>query len=340
MESQPGLGPIMKVVAREYESNRVVRADCDEDWAQVWRPRGEPRPVLLSCGEGSCHVRLCAVQKRRKSDGQITRWFAFTKGDSCDHNEVDAPVVVLQPVVSPATVAKPSGETAEHLWLKDYVDQTALDSGYEAVVQEQPLPRLRIVPDVTLGDAVAGGRVEVQRGATDVPSRTEKDADVVWLLRLGENFGNDKHLFDWPCVSVRITAWERGKTTSEKGRRVTVKPWETGSAVTSFRVEAMGTVLRRRNDPDLDSVYGFFETRPMSLDQFLTHVWAGKRRWHPRHGVHRFGGWALESDLHAYQVWLVERRAVLAERAAMVTQEQARRAPGSEEALAVAGHVG
>lgn len=73
------------------------------------------------------------------------------------------------------------------------------------------------------------------------------------------------------------------------------------------------------------SVYGFFRTRPMSLDKFLNHVWAGKRRWYPRHEVHWFGGWALESDVLAYRVWLEERRIVLAEQQAMAAREQARR---------------
>src|ERR1700710_3129492 len=123
----------MKVEARVSESGQSVHAANDRDWAFVHPPPGRPRPILF-CPERSCDNRVTAVEKP-DATGQMTRFFRFVpRGATCTHAEVVNPVVSAQPNSAP-----PTGETAEHRWLKLYVRDVAERAGYQGVVVEQTL---------------------------------------------------------------------------------------------------------------------------------------------------------------------------------------------------------
>ena len=275
----------MKVQARLSESGQLVQAAEDEDWALVHPPDGQPRPILF-CPERICDNRVTAVEIVNPA-GRTTRFFRFVPhGPTCGHQEVSDPVIV-----EPPTIAQP-GESAEHRWLKEYVRQAALDVGHHGVRLEATLAD-QVRADVFV-PGVVRGRIEVQRGPTNVPERTEGFAEVVWLLRAAFNETNRRYLFTCPCVQVRVV-----RRVAE--RWVLAEPWLDGW---DAEVRATATVLQARADPDPSDPYGFFETaKNVPLAAFLSQVWSGHRRWHPQLTAHRFAGWITDEDWERYESW-------------------------------------
>lgn len=269
----------MKVEARISETGALVRADNDEDWALVHPPH-EPRPAL--------HCRDCSTAlhaKERRHQGGVTRFFAFNpRGRSCRHREVASGHTVG------ATV-----ETNEHHWLKNYVAEQARELGYQAVVEAALAPGVRADVFVT---GASRGRVEIQRGATHVPSRGAAYPDCVWLLRMAFDDANKKYLFDFPCVQVRIVAQD-----DHKAWRA-AETWR-GDA-TGVQVRATSTVLAARRRPPASWDEPFFENaKNVPLRVFLERVWSGDRIWVERGVVHRFAGWVLKIDLERFEAWRV-----------------------------------
>lgn len=280
----------MKVKARLSESGQQVEAARDADWALVHPPAGQRRPILF-CPERICDNRVTAVEIVHPA-GPTTRFFRFIHGSpTCEHSEVPDPVVIEQPVIE-QTVVEPHGETPEHRWLKEYVRRVALDLGHRDVELEVNLND-RVRADVFLPE-VLRGRVEIQRGPTNVPDRTESFAEVVWLLRAAFNESNKRYLFTCPCVQVRVVR-------REAGRPVLAEPWADGRGA---EVRATGTVLQARAVPDSSDPFGFFENeKNVDLAAFLADVWSGRRRWHPQLTAHRFAGWITVEDFVRYESW-------------------------------------
>ncbi|TWS21583.1 hypothetical protein FK529_03080 [Tsukamurella asaccharolytica] len=256
-----------------------------------------------------------AVENRVRADGGHLRSFRFTKNtaanDRCQHAVADAVLIGGR-------------ETAEHRWLKRYVLEAARELGYEAEL-ERPL-KSGLVADVWIDDAVSRRRVEVQRVRTDIPARTERDADVLWLLR--ETSRNNKdmntYLFTNPCVRVSIFG---------AGRRP-VHPWDDPDA--AFEIRVFATVLRRTENPN--SPRDFFETGEMPLRTFLREVWSGERRWVNDRTVYKFASWARDSDLEVRRAWVQARRerAAAAREAALEARRQAQRQLHEQRARSVA----
>ena len=289
----------MKITARLSETGRLVGAAVDSDWAEV-HCAGE-RPALYCPDSGSdCRNALIAVEIENKKRGTVTRFFRFARGSrTCGHAAVSAGVTVR----APAEVAEPavSGESREHVWLKQHVVDIATAARYEAV-QEQQLPG-GVRADVYVRGAQAA-RVEVQRGPADIPARTELHPDVVWLLREAHSTssGNKAALFSSPCVQIRITA---RRVINGEVKWVAAQPWsdpEWDDAV----VSASSTALRLA---DRDGGAPFFETKPIDLSLFLWQIWSGERRWYPKGQAHEsFAGWALVTDVEAFTRWRQELR--------------------------------
>lgn len=285
----------MKIRARISESGTWVEAANDVDWLLVHPPDGGERPVLF-CPDSTCPSKLVAKELPR-SHGAVTRFFAFGPRSKCGHHEVK------QGVPGQAASKIDVAETGEHHWLKRFVLEAAHRAGYVEADLERPLP-VGVRADVFVPGAQRS-RVEVQRGATDVPARSERYPDVVWLLRAAFDEANKKFLFDYPCVQVRVTRKDAG------GRWVPARPWS--EETPNISISASSTVLRPRVCTDRSHRHGFFETKPMSLDLFLRQVWSGERQWFRRGTVHTFAGWVLGHDLRRYEAWLAEREAAARE---------------------------
>lgn len=274
----------MKTKARLSETGQPINAEFDEDWAVVRTRVGGKSPALY-CPDDGCGVRVDSVEL--PADGKVTRYFRYAKGTrKCGHQEVKRGIVV-------------SAESEEHKWLKAFVKDVALSCGYSDVSLEKTLgPRVRA--DVYV-PAVRRGRVEVQRGETDISRRTDPHDDVIWLLRAAYETNNTDALFRLPCVRVRITRKDKN------GRWVIAHPWmEAGPS----SVCAIATVLRPSFKPDQTTTFGFFEPQKnLPLETFLREVWSGERTWQPPCEVHSFAGWVLESDEGAYRSWVAQRAA-------------------------------
>ncbi len=291
-----------KVTARIAETGRRVHAANDEDWAYVHRP-GDPNRPILYCPDSSagCANQLSAVENRIRADGGRLRSFRFTKNtaeqDRCQHAAADAVLVEGK-------------ESEEHLWLKQYVCQTAQDLGYTTET-ERPL-NSGLVADVWVDDAVACQRVEVQRVRTDIPDRTDPHPDVVWLIReySRSNKAMNRYLFTNPCVRVNIFDSERNP----------VQPWADPCA--TYNICAYATVLRRSKAPT--TVADFFETGELPLRTFLREVWSGERKWMYDLTVYKFACWVRVTDLDERKTWLKVQREQAAARAAEIAAHRER----------------
>ena len=274
----------MKILARLDENGRMLHADNDEDWA-VAHPTGQRAPALF-CPD--CRVRLSAVQMPKDpSPGQpVTRWFRFKdEAVRCEHRKV----------LKGVRVQTPSGESDEHAWFKEYTLKAALCGGYTGARLEHVLPS-GLRADVYVPGVVAGSRVEVQRGLTDVAARTGDPNEGVWLLR-GE--ANKRAMWSHPCVQVRLYPMD-----PSAGARVPM-PWELGAP--DYRVMATSTVFRARARPG-DELFDFFEPCKVELSDFLTEVWRGRRVWRPGGTIHKYGGWVRLADLERHAAWRADRQ--------------------------------
>ncbi len=275
-----------KVTARIAETGRKVHAADDEDWAYVHRP-GDPNRPILHCPESSagCANQLTAVENRIRADGGRLRSFRFGKNtaeqDRCEHAFADAVLVG-------------GTESLEHRWLKDFVYAAAQELGYTAEL-EWPLDS-GLVADVWVHDANACQRVEVQRVRTDIPDRTDRHRDVVWLIREASrnNKAMNRYLFTNPCVRVNIF----------DAHRKPVHPWTDPGA--TYTICAYATVLRRAKAPA--AVGDFFETGELPLRTFLREVWSGERTWINDRSVFKFGCWVRVKDLEERENWLAVQR--------------------------------
>lgn len=310
----------MKIAARLSETGRLVDAACDEDWIEV-HCTGKRPGLYCPDSERGCRNRLFAVEVTNKDKGTVTRFFRFaTKGPRCGHAEVKSGVVVALPAEqSPGETQ--TGESAEHKWLKRLVAGIAVAAGYTAT-DEQNLPG-SVRADVLIEGVVQAARVEVQRGPTDIPARTERYPDVVWLLRdaYSKSSGNTNALFSCPCVQVRITAVRmvQGITKS-----VAAEPWRDSDSGEVVRVVASSTVLRRVDNDDGEPS---LLPDPLDLSVFLRQVWAGERRWYPRGQAHAtFAGWALARDVDAVFAWRSKRKSMEPQREALRSAAIARAA--------------
>ncbi len=298
-----------KVTAWISELGRAVHAANDEDWAEVHDPPKGKRPILY-CPDSraGCSNRLIAVQKTRK-DGSCTRFFRFASSvpsdRRCDHASVDEPVVKRSS----------GGESDEHAWLKEYVVSVAVTAGYSGSVETTLEGGVRA--DVFVPN-VPHGRVEVQRVATDIPSRTRSYPNTLWLLRqaFAGSSRNTRACFSEPCVQVRISS-HNAKVNHQgliQSKPIIAEPWLTKQDLKGLRVKATNTVLAPDDaanrgtfsggskTPQTD--YHYFKTRPMELDQFLLEVWSGRRRWYKKgEAHHRFAGWALVADVELFHEW-------------------------------------
>ncbi|WP_210687334.1 hypothetical protein [Mycolicibacterium sp. GESEQ-9] len=297
----------MKITARLSETGREVKAADNADWAEVHCHPARKRPALY-CPDSpnGCRTELVACERPNKTRGTITRYFAFKpRGDKCGHAAVKTGVEVPDPAAKPPSKpveAAGSGESDEHLWLKNLVAQIAEAANYVAT-HEQELPG-GVRADVYIEGAQQAGRVEVQRVATDIPARTERHPDVVWLLReaYSTSSGNKTALWGNPCVQLRIRA---PRIVNGKRSWVAAEPWA-GSQWADAQVSASSTVLRLSHK---DGGEPFFDTQPIDLALFLRQVWSGKRRWYPKGRAHKsFAGWALVGDVEALESWQQQRR--------------------------------
>jgi hypothetical protein len=294
----------MKITACLSETGREVKAADDTDWAEVYCYPVRKRPALY-CPDASngCRTKLVAYERPNKKKGTITRYFSFTgDGGKCGHAAVKKGVEVPDPSAKPQSQAAGSAESDEHLWLKNKVVEIATAAKY-VTIQEQEL-RGGVRADVYIEGAQQAGRVEVQRVATDIPARTERHPDVVWLLReaYSTGSGNKTALWGNPCVQLRIRA---PRIINGKQEWVAAEPWS-GPHWADAQISASSTVLRLTHK---DSGEPFFDTRPIDLSLFLRQVWSGKRRWYPKGQAHKgFAGWALVSDVEAFGEWHRQRR--------------------------------
>ncbi len=291
----------MKITARLSESGRQVEAANDDDWAEVHCEPAKNRPALY-CPDSTntCRNKLVAYERKNLRQGTVTRYFSFAKGSgTCTHAAVKHGVVVpAQPIAPPA----PSGESDEHMWLKQRVVDIAISAKYSATT-EQTLPG-DVRADVYVDGVQHGARVEVQRVATDIPTRTEQYPDVIWLLRdaYSTSSGNKNALFSYPCVQIRVSA---PRTVGGKKEWVPAQPWASDEW-DDARVSASSTVLQLKRDNSGAPVFG---TYPVALDLFLGQVWSGERQWYRKGLAHtNFGGWALVCDVDAVKAWRQERR--------------------------------
>lgn len=301
----------MKITARLSETGRLVHAASDEDWAEVHCVGKRP---ALYCPEKTrgCRNKLIAVEITNRN-GTVTRFFRFErKGPKCGHAEVKSGVIVHLPETqeTPERI-ETAGESVEHKWLKRLVANIAIAAGYDAV-QEHNLPGA-VRADVLVEGAAQGARVEIQRGPTDIPERTQRYSDVVWLLRdaYSKSNGNSEALFSSPCVQLRIRkkCVERGRV-----RIVAAQPWLDTEDSDAAYCDASSTVLHL--DEKGSDVPTFF-SKPLDLSTFLRQVWAGERRWYPRGQAHAtFAGWALDSDVDKMAAWRRGRREALQREAA------------------------
>lgn len=291
----------MKITARLSESGCLVEAANDEDWAQVHCKPASKRPALY-CPDSTntCRNKLVAYERKNPRHGTVTRYFSFAKrSGTCTHAAVKSGVIVPAQPISPSA---PSGESDEHMWLKQRVVDIATSAKYSATA-EKTLPG-DVRADVYVEGVQHGARIEVQRVATDIPTRTEQYPDVIWLLRdaYSTSSGNKEALFSYPCVQIRVTA---PRPVGGKREWVPAQPWLSGDW-DDARVSASSTVLRFQHD---DSGAPVFDTYPMRLDLFLRQVWSGERQWYRKGLAHKtFGGWALVSDVEAVNAWRQERR--------------------------------
>jgi hypothetical protein len=289
----------MKITARLSETGREVEAADDADWAEVYCYPKRKRPALY-CPDSpnGCRTKVVACERPNKKKGTITRYFAFTGGGGkCGHAAVKKGVEVPDPSAQQQPQVAGSGESDEHRWLKNKVAEIATAAKYVAA-QEKELPG-GVRADVYVEGAQQAGRVEVQRVATDIPARTERHPDVVWLLReaYSTSSGNKDALWGNPCVQLRIRA---PRIVNGKRAWVAAEPWS-GPQWADAEVSASSTVLRLSHK---DSGEPLFDTRPIDLALFLRQVWSGKRRWYPKGQAHKgFAGWALVSDVEAFELW-------------------------------------
>ena len=275
----------MKVQARLSESGQLVQAAEDEDWALVHPPDGQPRPILF-CPEQICDNRVTAVEIVNPA-GRTTRFFRFVPhGPTCGHQEVSDPVIVELP-----TIGQP-GESAEHRWLKEYVRQAALDVGHHGVRLEAALAD-QVRADVFV-PGVVRGRIEVQRGPTNVPERTEGFAEVVWLLRAAFNETNRRYLFTCPCVQVRVV-----RRVADAGSWPS--PGSTGGTLRS------GPPLRSSGPgPIRTPVIPTDSSRPRRTSpwqRFSARSGPVTAAGIPKLTAHRFAGWITDEDWERYESW-------------------------------------
>lgn len=301
----------MKITALLSESGMEVNADNDEHWELVTAGQPGHRPVLYcpdSVSKG-CSNRLVAIPRPNKKKGTVTRYFAFhpsvPESGRCEHAAVTSGIV--------RNDTTRTGETHEHAWLKQHVLELAIRYGYKEAKLEESLADGKVRADVFVPHA-ARSRVEIQRVATDIPTRTGAYPDTIWLLRaaFSEVKATKNSLFSQPCVQVRITRFDPAVK-----RYIPAQPWQDGDAG-SFRrlsISATATVLTPRDKPTHDD--GFFRTQPLDLDVFLQQVWAGDRLWYPRGHAHKkLAGWALTSDMESQTEWMIRE----AERQRVVTE--------------------
>lgn len=289
----------MKTIAFMAEDGRKIDASSEDDWALVYKTGR--RLFCPSHADESCPSELKAVQRpSRKRTGTVTRFFAFKSG-RCGHAEVKSGIEVS---------LRPGGESAEHLWLKQFVLDSARKCGYEADAEYRLESGVRA--DVWVHSACRG-RIEVQRVPTDVSERTKQDEQVVWLLREDAmTKAMTSILFRNPCVQVRVTE----KVDTPAGTDwVAAKPWETDRTPV-LSVRATATVLAKLDTPQphrarksgkRNSVK-YFQSESMRLHTFLDEVWSGKRRWYPKGSPHYIAGWILVEEYEQHRSEIVERR--------------------------------
>lgn len=270
----------MKVTARIAETGQIVHAASDTDWRRV-HGNGRRNPELR-CPEKSCHCKMRAVQLQNRS-GTVTRYFAFLpRSHRCSHAAVSAGVT--------------AGETLEHRWLKARVWDFAARDGYQPHLEYELPGGARA--DIYIEGVQRGSRIEIQRGKTDIDTRTHRHPDVVWLLRspYSRSCNHTEALLSQPCVMVRVTAFDGRK-------EVAAEPWSEGYNGPSVQIMAADTVLNRVAE-DLE-----FEPKSIPLPIFLRQVWSGQRQWYAKGQAHSgIAGWALTADVEAVSAARERRR--------------------------------
>lgn len=305
----------MKVTACIAETGQRVDARNNDHWQFV---RTAPKPRLYCPAHAADDPRSCRVALISVENANGTRFFkvASTR-KSCDHEETDKPAV-------PDRMRRPSGESPEHKWLKQFIVEAARKAGFNAETEVADPATPGRIADVFVGNA-RRPRVEVQRVDTNIALRTAANPDnVIWLVRSADHTHaqHDKWLFDYPCVRLRI------RKKLPDGTTTVGYPWlEEDNDYSSYDVDAISTVLSPVTKPHLSTrttwvgkgrnrrkravVYcDYFTGRDVSvpLPTFLGQVWRGERIWHPRWRPHKTGGWILESDYEAFEQWKAEER--------------------------------
>lgn len=259
-----------------------------DDWAII---RQQPRPPLV-CPHPGCEVELVSCE--RPTNRNSPRYFRLKPGSrSCDH------------WIDHTHGGGP--ESAQHEWVKYRLTKIARHLGYEAIAEH---------PDTRADVFVYGPRycLEVQLRSTGFHSRTAsrqaKRGQVCWWIVEGpDTKALTRALFSLPAVRFRVIDKDRA-------HRGPLAPWlDPNNRDTAFRarLQVFGTIahppIRDKRAEYSNTHSTWFRTGPMDGYLFLEQILSGHRRWYAPHELgHRFGLWALDTDVDAYRAFRSEQR--------------------------------
>lgn len=230
-----------------------------------WRTIRTEPRPLLRCPEPGCGVELVSVQKRNG-----TRFLRVkSRADSCSHH-----------------FARSGGgpESEMHIWMKRALHQVCMNLGLRARIEDWETRSDVLIVDPPIS-------LEVQnRYDKTLPTRTTHrsavGSDVIWFFtEQATGKRANAQLFGGPAVRLIVRDSDRRP----------VAPWVDG---TDGQLYVQATVVGRTHN-------GGFDTRSMTVDQFISEVASGDRAWYPYvaavvdHWGRPRSGWVHQRDVLA-----------------------------------------